>query len=244
MLEICISCYNSTDDLRETLKSLTDAIRSKIVSVSVAHRVFENDMQCVKKVCLDFGVRYFSSDDKGVYQGFNRLLSEVDAEYFCFFGAGDLLNKNFQFSKLGELKGADVICNGIVFVNEDRVIVRRWDCGAVGRLNLGWMPPHTGLVLRTKFARNVGFFDENFKISGDYDYVLRCFSATSDVHFTGEILTLMKNGGISTDPSNVFKKLKEDYVVAKRHLGWPKLAVFLKRLRKLHQLTFLGIKIE
>ena len=37
------------------------------------------------------------------------------------------------------------------------------------------MPPHTTLFIRKSLLKDVGYYDENLKISGDYDFIIRLF---------------------------------------------------------------------
>ena len=43
------------------------------------------------------------------------------------------------------------------------------------KINKGWMPPHTTLFFKKKLLKTVGLYDENFKISSDYDFMIRLF---------------------------------------------------------------------
>ena len=37
------------------------------------------------------------------------------------------------------------------------------------------MPPHTALFFKKYLLNDIGYYDENFKISSDYDFIIRLF---------------------------------------------------------------------
>ena len=45
----------------------------------------------------------------------------------------------------------------------------------IKKIQNGWMPPHTTLFIKKNLIEKIGYYNENFKISSDYDFIIRLF---------------------------------------------------------------------
>ena len=98
------------------------------------------------------------------------------------------------------------------------------------------MPPHTTLFLEKSIYENMGEFNTKFKISGDYEFILRLLKKPNiELFYTGEIITIMKEGGTSTNGlKSQLLKLKEDYKALRiNNYNLPLFVTILKKLEKL-----------
>ena len=43
----------------------------------------------------------------------------------------------------------------------------------ISKIKNGWMLPHTTLFIKKSVIRQIGIYNENYKISSDYDFILR-----------------------------------------------------------------------
>jgi len=69
--------------------------------------------------------------------------------------------------------------------------------------------PHPGLMHHRTLFDNYGMFDADFKISGDYDFLLRELSHSDALFIEGFVVAGMQEGGISNHPSQSLRSLKE-----------------------------------
>ena len=100
------------------------------------------------------------------------------------------------------------------------------------------MPPHTTLFLEKSIYENMGEFNTKFKISGDYEFILRLLKKPNiELFYTGEIITIMKEGGTSTNGlKSQLLKLKEDYKALRiNNYNLPLFVTILKKIRKINQ---------
>ena len=74
-----------------------------------------------------------------------------------------------------------------------------------------------------------------YKISSDYDYIIRLFSLNKiKIIYTNQYIVSMNHGGTSTRISNYLKKATEDYMIIKKNrLGG--LSVLFKDFFKFQQ---------
>ena len=105
------------------------------------------------------------------------------------------------------------------------------------KLKWGWMAPHPTMYLQREFQKEIGFFDEKFKISFDYDFIIRAFQKdTLRSFYLPQTIVNMKIGGNSNKSIlNILKKTREDLrIIYKNNLN-SYLTLIFKNLRKIHQ---------
>lgn len=68
-----------------------------------------------------------------------------------------------------------------------------------GRLAWGWMPAHPALFLSQAVVRRVGCFKTDYRIAGDYEFIVRVFHGHEvRYRYLPEVLVNMQTGGVST----------------------------------------------
>lgn len=117
-------------------------------------------------------------------------------------------------------------------------IIRYWkSCDfKMSLLTQGWMPAHPTLFLKKEVYNRFGDFDLEFKIAGDYDFMLRVLKSGIKVKYISKILYVMRMGGESNKSiKNIMLKSKEDLrALKKNHIGGIK-ALLTKNLSKIKQ---------
>ena len=100
------------------------------------------------------------------------------------------------------------------------------------------MPPHTGMIVSRDVFKKIGGFKNQYKISGDYEFILRLFMADFKLVYVNMFVSKMLIGGVSTKLrfSNLKLKFKEDILALKSNgFKFPIISADFKRLLKLEQ---------
>ena len=72
--------------------------------------------------------------------------------------------------------------------------------------------PHPAVMHRRSLFETYGGFDPDFRIAGDYEFLLRSMKGQAP-HFLGDlVVTAMRPGGLSSNPSNTLRGLREVYL--------------------------------
>ena len=138
----------------------------------------------------------------------------------------------------------DVVYGDLQYINyKNNSVIRNWKSHPFKKKYLvnGWMPPHPTVFAKKKIYTKINSFDDNFKISGDYDSILKIFKDDSLVsYYLPEVLVKMRSGGISNRSLKlILLKLREDWIALKKnnYNYFDSLrAITLKNLLKLKQL--------
>ena len=98
------------------------------------------------------------------------------------------------------------------------------------------MPPHPTVFIKKSVIEDY-YFNLDYRISADYDAMLRLFSSDKNIiSYIPSVLVHMRIGGISNRSlSNIIMKTKEDYKAIKANNIGGKLTLVMKNLRKLPQ---------
>ena len=189
--------------------------------------------------------KFISEPDEGIYDAINKGIRMATGEIIGLLHADDVF---FSDNTLHDImnkfinQNIDFLYGDVeIFKNiDDSKPIRRWTSNKFHPflLNLGWMPPHTSMFVKSSLYSEFGLFDTSFSISGDYDFILRVFKNRKlNPYYMPETLVKMMHGGVSTKNFNSFLlKSKEDLKALKKNkIIYPRLALFFKKLLKLNQ---------
>lgn len=193
-------------------------------------------------------IQIITEPDRGIYDALNKGISLAKGDLIGFVHSDDFLADNNVLSQIAEQfigeDKIDGIYGDLHYVDKTRVekIIRNWkSCSFEYKLlKSGWMPPHPTLFLRKEVYEKHGHFNLSYKISGDYDFILRVFSDHKlRLKYLPIVIMKMRIGGISNASiETILTKLKEDYLaICNNDLKSPILILIKKNLSKISQFT-------
>lgn len=157
-----------------------------------------------------------SARDHGIYEAWNKAVPHVRGEWVCFLGADDYLWSPSALVSVARAAasrhpGTRLLSGQVAVVNDQGEVLevhgRHWR--RRGRASLRWLPlPHPGLFYHRSLFEEVGRFDEDLRIAGDYDFLVRALEA-AEVELIPEVITGMEVGGISSATANELAMLRE-----------------------------------
>lgn len=185
----------------------------------------------------------------GVYSAMNIGLSFSTGEIIAFLHADDMYADTTVLKSVKHLMEQDnisLVYGNLTIVNRLKTekIERKWVAGpfAVGKLRNGWMPPHPTLFVKRNVYDNIGLFDETFRISGDYDWIIKAFAVyKEEISYLEKDMVIMRSGGVSNSSQlgAFFDKSFEDFnIIRKNNIGGY-MTLILKKIRKLNQHTWM-----
>ncbi len=212
-------CYQSAHTLRDAIDSVLCQQGVDIEFVVVDGRSSDGTVELLKEYGSRI-TRWVSEPDGGIYDAMNKGVSMATGDLIGFLHADDLLAHSriiADMLDIVEKNNADVIYGDLVYVQKDNPaqIVRYWKSKpfVLSLLRKGWMPPHPTVYIRKELFDKTGFFNVTYRISADYDFLLRLLSTPSiRVAYLPQIVVRMRVGGASNRSiGNIIRKSKEDY---------------------------------
>lgn len=248
-ISIITITYNSAKTLPRALESVRSQTYGDIEHIIVDGASTDGTVEIIRnyskgpsdKVPSTKEVRWVSEPDGGIYDALNKGIRMATGDVIGFLHSDDVLYSPDSIGQIAaafESSKADVVYGDLQYCNGDKV-TRRWRSNAFkpSSLKFGWMPPHPTLYVRREVYEQVGEYDSWFRISADYDMILRIFTAGYKTHYIPQVLVSMETGGASNrDAKARLSKTQEDYFVLKKnHVGAGLLTVACKQLRKVRQ---------
>lgn len=210
-ISIIIAVFNAQSTLQECLDSVTQQVYKNVEILVIDGGSTDESVGILKK--NDSLIDYWTSEpDHGVYNAWNKALERANGDWICFLGADDYFWDTDVLTKMaGQLcraaKETAVIYGQVMLLTSSGEsmypIGQAWP-DINGQLKKMMCIPHPGAMHRKSFFDENGLFDESYKISGDYELLLRGFSNSEvKASFVLNFVTVgMRHGGLSSDPKN------------------------------------------
>lgn len=142
------------------------------------------------------GMKWRSEPDTGIYNALNKGVRDAQGEWFYVLGCDDYMGAPDQLVRVLE-RGWTKVDVIVSRVKKDVVGAVR-DIGLCRR-NLYFGTPycHQGVLARTSLMRQLKGFDEQYRVSGDYDLMLRYHLRNTRVAYVPERFAIYSAGGLS-----------------------------------------------
>lgn len=235
--------YNSAATISDTLRSVARQTHPDIEHIVIDGASKDDTLEVVRREGAHVA-RVLSEPDKGIYDAMNKGLALATGDFVGFLNADDVFADEHALARIAEAAraGIDTVYGDLVYVRESDVasVVRTWRSGSFdpGQLAYGWMPPHPTFYVRRALMDVSGGFEASFRISADYDLMLRCLKRPGvRVAYVPHVLVRMRMGGASNRSlANLLRKMREDVSALRRNgVGGP-FTLLCKNVRKLPQL--------
>ena len=174
-ISIIIATYNS----EQTLKRALDSVKNQNIScwecLIIDGLSSDGTLEIVKKyVSDDSRFCYISEHDKGIYDALNKGIRLAKGEWIYILGSDDELlpdgiNKLMVYSE-----GFDCVY-GDVYVRDNKGTSVLFASKSANVLPTAICCSHQAIIMRRKILLALGGFDLQFRISADYDIILRAY---------------------------------------------------------------------
>jgi glycosyltransferase involved in cell wall biosynthesis len=218
---IIIATYNAQQYLQKCLDSIINQLNDTAELIIIDGASKDGTLEILKKNSQYFS--YFTSEpDDGIYDAWNKGIKNATSEWVMFLGADDVLLPNALnlYSEL--IKKCDdnisIISSKVRMVSfagkELKIIGEKWDWNKYkkGTYSLA----HPGMLHKKSLFEKYGYYDTQFKICSDSDFLLRAGKNLKG-EFTNSITVNMQEGGVSDS----FKAIWESYLIRKKNKTIP-----------------------
>lgn len=168
---------------------------------------------------------WISEPDRGIYNAWNKGLSQARGEWICFLGADDYFWNDQVLERMSVAlqnipPDVRLAYAQIMLLSADGESLfpagEPWE-KIRGRFMRGLCLPHQGVMHRRSLFEQNGKFDESFRIGGDYELMLRELKTAKAMFIPDIITTAMRQGGLSSSPSNAIEAMRDIRRAQKMH---------------------------
>lgn len=142
-------------------------------------------------------LKVVSERDTGLYNALNKGVRDAQGEWFYVLGCDDYVARPGTFDEVMAAipASADVVA-AKVKMDRGGVLLDEWYRRR--RILIGMPYGHQGMIARTACVREVGGFDERYRLAADYDMVLKFHLSGRKIHFVNKTIAVFSLGGLST----------------------------------------------
>jgi len=214
LISIITVVYNGVDFLEETIQSILNQGYKNIEYIIIDGGSTDGTIEIIKKYeeHIDYWV---SEPDGGIYDAMNKGILASHGEIIGIVNADDTLYPDTikkVYEKINS-DNLDYVYGSVDLMDENGTIVGKTipmdEMNMVLKKYMDMPFPHPSLFVKKEVYRQIGLYDVQFKLSADYDFVLRLLNKNyqGSVLFepTGKFRSGGSSGGIATfvDTKNV-----------------------------------------
>lgn len=238
-ISFILATYNVVNSLEVTLKSILCQENLNYEIIVIDGKSTDNTQEIVKK--YHKYIHFFSSEkDNGIYDAWNKGLANATGDWIMFVGAGDFYLKGVFDKIVSKLRetNSDMITTDVDIIDSNSRILKHISAKMDKEIFRKYMSiPHPGILHRKTIFERMGNFNINYKIAGDYEFILKNLDVFNFEHLPITSLHMVE-GGVSNS-INVFYenyKIKIEVLNANKFVELIHLTknLFLFYLRKLY----------
>ncbi|MDD2680641.1 MAG: glycosyltransferase family 2 protein [Patescibacteria group bacterium] len=243
-LSLITPSYNSAATITRTVESVIAQNYSDLEYIIVDGASKDNTKDIVLSYQNKINIKFISESDSGIYEAMNKGVKLANGEVVGILNSDDMFDNPEVLTKVAALFDDDkieAVYGDINYFSKDvNKTTRVWRAGEYqeNKLNNGWVIPHPALFLRREVYEKCGLFRTDFKLAGDYEFILRILKIHKiNLKYLPEVLVRMYNGGVSGNNLGQrikgWKELKKAWKV--NNLTLPKLFILRRIIFKLKQ---------
>lgn len=204
-VSIITATYNRENTVVRAIRSIKSQTYKNIQLIVIDGKSKDKTISKIRPF-LDDGDLLISEPDQGLYHALNKGLDVASGDIIGFMHSDDLYFDNNVISDVIRAFYDDsidlVYGNACFFSSKDITkIKRRYKSDKLSKKNLAWgkMPAHPAMFMKRAIYQEIGYFETNYKIAGDYEFLCRLVNNLNikSVHLHRSLVR-MQSGGIST----------------------------------------------
>lgn len=243
-VSIITPSYNSASTISDCITSVFNQSCHDLEHIIIDGASVDETLQIVKSLPNRI-TRIVSEPDSGIYSALNKGIGLAEGGIIGLLHSDDVFASDTVIEQVRNaflVKNADIVYGDLTYISgkDGQKPLRYWKSCPFepSLLSKGWMPAHPTMFIRKEVYMKFGLFDLNFRISSDYDLILR-FLKQKDlkIEYLPIMITRMRTGGASNKSlKNIIRKSTEDYRIIQKHqLPRPLFVLAGKNLGKIRQ---------
>lgn len=206
-VSIITPCFNSAKTIRRTIESVLNQTYPNIEYIIIDGGSTDGTLSIIEEYSALFHgrLRYISERDRGIYDAMNKGIKMSTGCLIGILNSDDYYEHETVARCIGRyIQGGDQVIYGYMRVlNRDRTIKI---CKDSHKALCQYMIPHpTCFVSRTVYKK-YGLFLKAFKVTADYEFMLRVYNKGVEFIQIPEILTNFRIGGASSNRRTLIEK--------------------------------------
>jgi glycosyltransferase involved in cell wall biosynthesis len=210
-VSVITASYNSGYTIEDTIKSVFNQSYKNLEFIVIDGGSTDNTLSLLRKYENSFGgkLKWISENDKGIYDAWNKGLNLSSGDWISFIGSDDIILENSISKYIDAINNnpdINYISSQVLQVTYNLKPVRVTGKAWCDEMRSFCCISHVGSLHKKVLFNEKGLFNSDFRIAGDYDFLLRCTDIIKP-YFIPVITAKTREGGISD--RKIFRVAKE-----------------------------------
>lgn len=244
-ISIITVVYNNDKTIEDAIKSVLSQSYSNIDYIIIDGGSSDKTVTIINEYKEQLGY-FISEKDKGIYDAMNKGINAAKGDVIGILNSDDLYQDTTVIetvmNQFNQNPSIDVVYGDLVYVKSDNVnkVVRNWKSNPYYNsfFENGNVPPHPSLFVKKSVYEKAGFFNLDFKLAADYEFMLRIFKKHNfNSKYINRVIVKMRLGGATNQSFSNIKKQNIEILKAWNHneLKAPFLLMPLRIIKRLIQ---------
>ncbi|MDJ0636511.1 MAG: glycosyltransferase family 2 protein [Xenococcaceae cyanobacterium MO_188.B29] len=226
LVTIITVVFNGTKYLEQTIKSVINQTYDNIEYIIIDGGSIDGTLDIIRNYekVIDYWV---SEPDKGIYNAMNKGIKLSQGMLIGLINSDDWYGENavetVVEAYLNNSKSNVIITGAIYRTDSQGNILFKLNKPASfldQKINRIMPVNHPATFVNREVYAEIGLFDEQYKIAGDYDFIYRAYySKKVDFLFTEACLAYMRLDGLSEKPTTALLRAKENFLVRSNQIS-------------------------
>lgn len=239
LVSIITSTFNAAQYLPAAIKSIRDISYDNFEWIIIDGGSSDGTLNLIQQH-EDIISYWISEPDLGIYDAWNKGLRVAKGDWICFLGADDLIMPDAISNLLSCQKkyseSLDFIYGRVELYKNGKLLRTIGEPWLWSKFKRYFAATHPCALHSASYFKRYGEFDTSFRITGDYEMLLRAGSSLK-VGFQNNVVAHMQMGGVSNGNAAVFQetlraRLKHDLtnpIAGEVYVKWSEIKWRLRR---------------
>jgi len=178
-------CLNSSKSIEKTIRSVINQTYENLEYIVIDGGSDDGTLEILNSydTCID---HWISEPDEGIYDAMNKGVELASGDYLIFMNSGDCFNDNYIVTRVMEecgkvdrnLDTVSLIYGNALVINEELGIgyKKKKERFNIKDFYSGQPICHQAVFFRKNLFNEVGIYNKNLKLLGDYEWFIRFFN--------------------------------------------------------------------
>jgi len=246
---IITTSFNSIKTIESCINSIKSQNYSNLDLIWIDNSSSDGTYEYLEKYSSK-STQLIKVKNTNIVEAWNIGLEKSKGDIVCYLNSDDQYfseNTINEVAKLFSDNNINLVYSDIIYINKNQKILRNWVCDKYfegirdhnyfkTKINNGWMPAHPGFFIKKGIISEIGNFNNKYKVSFDYDFMIRCLKSKNiSAKYLNSKTVKMLAGGNSNKLKNILKKMSEDLEIIKENEIGNLKTLILKNIIKLPQ---------
>lgn len=233
--------YNNAAGLKKTMDSVVAQTYSQIDYIVIDGASNDGSIEVIKNFDQNKNLRWFSEEDKGIYNAMNKGIQKATGTYVLFLNSGDYLDTEKVIADIFSISYTKDILYGLIKTkDQNNKTIKNYPDQLSLDFLLSSSLPHPATFYRKALFDKLGGYDESLKIVGDWAFNLSAIAANrATTQPLKKVVSVFDMTGISSQIKQQELKKAEGEKVLKKIFGSVIAAYIIESQEKKRELSAL-----